>query len=77
MTKVIVYSTDSCPWCKKAEEYLESNGIEFEAKNVAADHDAAVEMVEKSGQQGVPVLDIDGKIIVGFNQMEIDSSLGL
>lgn len=77
MTKVIVYSTDSCPWCKKAEEYLKSNNVEFEVKNVAEDHDAAVEMVQKSGQQGVPVLDIDGKVIVGFNQMEIDSSLGL
>ncbi|MFW5991305.1 MAG: glutaredoxin family protein [Candidatus Nanoarchaeia archaeon] len=77
MTSVTIYSTDSCPWCRKAEEYLEHNNISFNLKKVDNDRDAAVEMVQKSGQQGVPVLDIDGKIIVGFNKPEIDSSLGL
>lgn len=75
--KITVYSTSSCPWCRKAEEYLNMNNIEFEHKAVDEDHDAAAEMIQKSGQQGVPVLDIDGKIIVGFNKPAIDSELGL
>lgn len=75
--KVVVYSTDSCPWCVRAKQYLESQKIEFVEKNVAEDYDAAVEMVKKSGQQGVPVIDIEGSIIVGFNKPAIDSALGL
>ncbi len=77
MAKVIVYSADSCPWCRKVKEYLQSKNVDFVEKDVAHDQEAAVEMVKKSGQQGIPVVDIDGRIIVGFNQAEIDNSLGL
>ncbi|MGM5482812.1 MAG: glutaredoxin family protein [Nanobdellota archaeon] len=77
MVNIVVYSTDSCPFCRKAEEYLQQHNITFDVKKVDEDHDAAIEMVNKSGQQGVPVLDIDGKVIVGFNKPEIDKSLGL
>lgn len=77
MASVTVYSTDSCPFCRKAEEYLEQQNVTFSVKKVDEDHDSAVEMVHKSGQQGVPVLDIDGQIIVGFNKPEIDKALGL
>ena len=77
MASVTVYSTASCPWCRKAEEYLEHNNVSFGVKKVDQDRDAAIEMVNKSGQQGVPVLDIDGKVIVGFNKPEIDQALGL
>lgn len=64
--KVIVYSTDSCPYCVFAKDFFKSKGISFEDKNVGVDRVAAQEMVMKSGQMGVPVIDIDGQIIVGF-----------
>jgi len=73
--KVKVYSTPTCPWCYKAKDYLKQKKVEFEDINVAENEDASNEMVEKSGQMGVPVLDINGKIIVGFNKEEIDAAL--
>ncbi|MFW6013697.1 MAG: glutaredoxin family protein [Nanoarchaeota archaeon] len=77
MAEVIVYSTDSCPWCRKVEEYLQMNNIDFNVKKVDQDREAAMEMVQTSGQQGVPVVLIDGSMIVGFNKAEIDKALGL
>ena len=77
MANVIVYSTPDCPWCTKAKEFLEQNNVEFEAKNVVEDHDAQHEMLDKSGQMGVPVLDIDGTIIVGFDVERIKQALKL
>lgn len=68
-----VYSTPTCPWCSRAKQYLTSRGIAFEDLNVAEDYNAAKEMIQKSGQRGVPVLDINGEIIVGFDQARIDS----
>lgn len=76
MAKVIVYSTPTCPWCHRVKEYLEGKGIDFEDIDVSADPEKAKEMIEKSGQMGVPVLDIDGRIIVGFDQAAIDEALG-
>ncbi|NLN49416.1 MAG: NrdH-redoxin [Clostridiales bacterium] len=70
---ITVYSTDTCPWCKKAKDYLSGKGVEFREVNVGVDRNGAMEMVKKSGQQGVPVLDIDGHIIIGFDQARIDS----
>ncbi|MBD3313242.1 NrdH-redoxin [Candidatus Woesearchaeota archaeon] len=75
--KVLVYSTPTCPFCKMAKEFLKENNIEFEDKNVADDEDAKNEMMDKSGQMGVPVLDIKGKIIVGFDKNEISEALGI
>jgi glutaredoxin 3 len=72
-----VYSTPTCPWCKKAKAYLEEKGIAFESLNVAEDMKAQQEMIDKSGQMGVPVLDIDGKIVVGFDVEKINEYLGL
>ena len=63
---IIVYSTPTCPYCTMVKGYFAEKGIEFKDVNVAANHAAAAEMVEKSGQMGVPVIDVDGKIIVGF-----------
>jgi len=74
--KVIVYSTTTCPWCHKAKDFLKEKKIEFEDKNVAEDDKARDEMVEKSGQMGVPVLDVNGTIIVGFDQGAIEKALG-
>ena len=77
MKKVIVYSTPTWPWCTKVKDYLDSKNVSYEDFNVATDHDKAVEMVEKSGQQGVPVIDIDGEIVIGFNQSSINILLDL
>jgi len=77
MAKVKVYSTATCPWCVKAKTFLKENNIEFEDVDVSKDQAAAQEMMEKSGQQGVPVLDIDGKVIVGFDQVGIKEALGI
>ena len=75
MAKVTVYSTPTCPWCNKAKDFLKENNIEFESKDVSEDEAARNEMMEKSGQMGVPVLDIDGKVIVGFDVDAIKSAL--
>lgn len=77
MKNVIVYSSPLCPWCTKVKDYLDSKNVPYEAYNVAKDRDKAMEMVDKSGQQGVPVLDIDGEIIIGFDKSSIDELLGL
>ena len=77
MTKVIVYSTPTCPWCNVAKRYLRENNIQFEEKDVSANREAAEEMIAKSHQRGVPVLDINGKIIIGFDKEAIDKALGL
>ncbi len=77
MEKVIVYSTPTCPWCHKAKEFLKENNIEFEVKDTSNDAVARNDMVEKSGQMGVPVLDVDGTIIVGFDQEAIKKALNL
>ena len=77
MAKVTVYSTPSCPYCIKAKEFLTSNNIEFENIDVSADQEKAQEMIDKSGQMGVPVIDIDGEMIVGFDKEKITKALGL
>lgn len=77
MKSVKVYGTPSCPFCVKAKEYLKSNNVAFEDIDVALNRQKAQEMFEKSGQMGVPVIDIDGEIIVGFDKGEISRLLGL
>jgi glutaredoxin-like YruB-family protein len=72
MKKAIIYTTTFCPYCQQAKEYLTKHGIPFEEKNVEINLTARDEMIEKSGQFGVPVLDIEGKIIVGFSPEEIE-----
>jgi len=71
MKKVTVYSTPTCPYCVVAKEFLKNNNIEFDAKDVAIDEVAREEMLKKTGQMGVPVVDIDGEIIIGFNEGRI------
>jgi len=73
--KVRVYSTEQCPYCHTAKDYLRAKGVKFEDVNVGEDRDAAQEMIEKSGQMRVPVLDIGGEIIVGFDVPRIDAAL--
>ena len=73
--EVKVFSTPTCPWCVKAKEFLKENSVDFEDIDVSSGQEAANEMVEKSGQMGVPVLDIDGNIIVGFDVEKIKGLL--
>jgi len=75
MKRVIIYTTSFCPYCQAAKEYLTKKGVAYEEKNVEIDLKAQEEMVEKSKQLGVPVIDIDGKIIIGFSPEEIDKAL--
>lgn len=72
---VRIYTTSTCVYCKMAEEYFKKNNIKYEEINVEKDPKAAEEMIEKSGQRGVPVIEIDGKIIVGFDRKEIEQAL--
>jgi glutaredoxin-like YruB-family protein len=73
--KVTVYSTPTCPYCKRAKDYLTQKGIPFTDYNVGEDREKAKEMIQKSKQMGVPVIVIDDDVIVGFNQTKLDSLL--
>lgn len=73
--KVIVYSTPTCPYCRKAKEYLQEKGIEYTDIDVSQDESAQKEMIEKSGLMSVPVIDIGGTIIAGFDKDKIDEAL--
>ena len=72
---VTLYSTPSCTYCRLAKDYFRQERIPFTEYNVASDQRRAEEMVKKSGQMGVPVIDINGRIIIGFNKPEIERSL--
>ena len=72
---ITLYSTPSCTYCRKAKDYFQTNRVRFTEYDVSRDQRRADEMVRKSGQMGVPVIDINGKIIVGFNQPEVERAL--
>ena len=72
-----VYSTPTCPWCIRAKQFLKDNNLDFQNIDVSVDQAAAEEIIKKSGQMGVPVLDIDGEIIVGFDKERISKALGI
>lgn len=72
---VTVYSTPTCPYCKRAKDYLTQKGILFTDYNVGKDREKAKEMIEKSKQMGVPVIVVGDDIVVGFNQAKLDSLL--
>jgi len=74
---VKVYSTTSCPCCIRTKQFLKENNIVFQDVDVSSDKQAADEMMQKTGQMGVPVLDIEGEIIVGFDKERIKLALGL
>jgi len=73
--KVKIYSTPTCPYCVMAKDFFKEKGIEFEDIDVSKDQEAGKQMVEKSGQMGGPVIEINDKIIVGFNKPEIERIL--
>jgi glutaredoxin 3 len=73
--KVKVYSTSTCPYCSMAKSFLKDNDIPFEDVDVSQDTAAAQEMVQKSGQMSVPVIDVDGQIIIGFDKKALSKEL--
>ncbi len=75
MQNVTIYTTSTCPWCHKAMEFLKANKVNFTEVNVQENPDKAEEVIEKSGQMGVPVIDIDGQIIIGFNEPALKKAL--
>ena len=77
MAKVVIYSTPTCGFCHAAKEFFKEKNIEYTEYDVAEDQARAKEMVEKSGQMGVPVILIDEQMFVGFNKPEIEKTLGL
>ncbi len=72
---IIVYSTPTCVYCKMAKDFFSKNSIKYKEINVVEDLKAREEMVNKSHQLGVPVIDIDGQIFVGFNRSELAKAL--
>ncbi len=72
---ITVYSTPTCPFCIKVKEFLKEKKVKYKEINVAEDRKALDEMVEKSGQMGVPVVEIDGKIIVGFDEKALEKAM--
>lgn len=77
MATVKIYSTPTCPYCKMAKAFLAENNVAFEDVDVSVSQTAAQEMVKRSGQMGVPVIDIDGQLIVGFDRGKIKKLLSL
>ena len=75
--KVMVYTSDSCPWCSKAKSYLRKNSIPFTEVNVSRNTNAAQNIFRRSGQMGTPQIDINGHIVVGFDKVNIDRFLGI
>lgn len=75
--RVIVFSTPTCSYCNAAKSYFRQKNIKFRDVDVSRDASAARDMVRRSGQQGVPVIDIGGKIVIGFDRAKIDRLLGL
>ena len=74
-TKVTVYSAPWCAFCHAAKDYFDKLGVKYTDKDVEKDPSAGLEAVEKSQQRGIPVIDIDGDIIIGFDRPRIDAAL--
>jgi glutaredoxin 3 len=77
MAKVIIYTTPSCPYCQMAKAFFKEHNISYEEKDVSTDEKAVAEMIHKSGQLGVPVIDIDGQIVIGFDKEALSELLNI
>ncbi len=75
MERIKVYSTPTCPWCIRLKDFLKEKNVEFDDIDVSADQESAQAMVQKSGQMGVPQIEINGKMIVGFDREAIEAEL--
>jgi len=77
MASVIIYSTPWCAYCKMAKEYFKEHNVAYQEKDVSADDAAREEMIKKSEQLGVPVIDIDGTIVIGFDKPRLKELIGI
>jgi len=77
MAEVVIYTTPTCGYCKAAKRFFQEQGIMYTEYDVSKDVEKALEMIQKSGQQGVPVIEIKGEVIVGFDKPRIAEALGI
>jgi len=75
--KIVIYSTETCTYCHHLKDYLKEKGFTYEEIDVGRDAEQAQIMIQKSGQRGVPVSDIDGQIVIGFDQDKVDELLNI
>lgn len=77
MANISIYSTPTCTYCKSAKDFFKKNNLKYTEYDVASDVTKRQEMIEKTGQMGVPVIDIDGQVVVGFDEKTIASLVGV
>ena len=77
MNQVTIYTTPTCVYCKSAKEFFKEHNVSYTEKDVAKDEQAREDMVKKSEQLGVPVIDINGEIVIGFNKQKVAELLGI
>ncbi|MCH7882852.1 glutaredoxin family protein [Patescibacteria group bacterium] len=77
MANVTIYTTPTCVYCKMTKEFLKENNVEYTEKDVSTDAAARDEMIKKSGQMGVPVTDVDGNLVVGFDKEKLTQLIGI
>ncbi|NCS99134.1 glutaredoxin family protein [Candidatus Parcubacteria bacterium] len=77
MAKITIYSTPTCTYCQLAKQFFTENDMEYTEIDVAADADKRTEMIEKTGQMGVPVIEIDDQVVVGFDEGKVREMLGM
>lgn len=73
--EILVYTTQTCPWCKKVKEWFKSKRIKFTELDVTEEDKYRDQLIEKSSQLSVPVIDIDGEIIIGFDEKELETAV--
>lgn len=77
MAKVTIYSTPTCTYCQLAKQFFTENDVEYTEVDVAADAEKRAEMIEKTGQMGVPVIEIDDQVVVGYDEAKVREMLGM
>ena len=77
MKSVTIYSTPTCVYCNMAKSFFKTNGVTFADFDVSTDLDKRKEMIDKTGQMGVPVIDIGGEVVIGFDEPKLRESLGI
>ena len=77
MKTITIYSTPTCVYCNMAKSFFKANNLEYTEHNVASDMDKRKEMIDKTGQMGVPVIDVGGEIVVGFDEAKLRAALGV
>ena len=77
MAQVTIYTTPTCVFCRMAKQFFAEHNIQYQEKDVSVDTEAQQTMIEKSGQLGVPVIDVDGHITIGFDKKQLSELLGI